>query len=79
MLCFIHKGTRPVDITIVCSKKASNFLFCFSLQISRPDLFDFNRLTPRDHMGNLNHAFDLAHRQFDIAKLLDAEGELQDF
>ena len=45
------------------------FGLCF-----RPDLLDFNRLDPADHIGNLNHAFDVADQQLGIPKILDAEG-----
>ncbi|CAI2353897.1 unnamed protein product [Caenorhabditis sp. 36 PRJEB53466] len=39
----------------------------------RPDLVDFNRLNPTDHVANLNHAFDVAEKKLEIARLLDAE------
>jgi hypothetical protein len=35
---------------------------------------NFNKLNPNDHIGNLNHAFDVAQNSFGIVKLLDAEG-----
>lgn len=39
----------------------------------RPDLVDFNRLNPNEHVDNLNHAFDVAEKKLEIARLLDAE------
>lgn len=39
----------------------------------RPDLINFDRLNPHDHIGNLNNAFDAAENQLGIARLLDAE------
>lgn len=39
----------------------------------RSDLVDFNRLNPTDHVANLNHAFDVAEKKLEIARLLDAE------
>ncbi|CAD5123350.1 DgyrCDS11708 [Dimorphilus gyrociliatus] len=39
----------------------------------RPDLINYERLSPQDHMGNLNNAFDTAENQLGIARLLDAE------
>ena len=48
----------------------SNF---FSVYI-RPDLIDYDRLHPEDHIGNLNNAFDVAANELGIPKILDAEG-----
>ena len=39
----------------------------------RPDIIDYNRLDPNDHVGNLQYAFDVAERELGIAPLLDAE------
>ena len=41
----------------------------------RPDLINYNKLHPNDHMGNLNNAFNVADNQLGINKLLDAEGK----
>ena len=40
----------------------------------RPDIINYNKLHPNDHMGNLNNAFNVAENQLGISKLLDAEG-----
>lgn len=40
----------------------------------RPDLIDYDRLHPEDHIGNLNHAFNTAANELGIPKILDAEG-----
>ncbi|PVD25646.1 hypothetical protein C0Q70_13305 [Pomacea canaliculata] len=39
----------------------------------RPDLINYDRLEPSNHMGNLNNAFDVADSQLGIPKILDAE------
>ncbi|BET01245.1 Spectrin [Nesidiocoris tenuis] len=39
----------------------------------RPDLIDFSELQPQKHIDNLNNAFDIAHSDLGIPKLLDAE------
>lgn len=44
--------------------------------IFRPDLINFDRLDPADHIGNLNNAFDIADKHLGIPKILDAEGTL---
>ncbi|KAL1131760.1 hypothetical protein AAG570_011373 [Ranatra chinensis] len=40
----------------------------------RPDLINFSQLQPGRHIDNLNNAFDIAHNELGIPKLLDAEG-----
>ncbi|XP_066903176.1 spectrin beta chain, erythrocytic isoform X2 [Halyomorpha halys] len=39
----------------------------------RPDLIDFTSLQPAKHIENLNNAFETAHQELGIPKLLDAE------
>ena len=39
----------------------------------RPDLIDFTKLDPHQHVNNLQNAFDVAERELGIAPLLDAE------
>ncbi|XP_073969406.1 spectrin beta chain, non-erythrocytic 5 kst isoform X2 [Rhodnius prolixus] len=39
----------------------------------RPDLIDFGTLQPSKHIDNLNNAFEVAHTELGIPKLLDAE------
>uniref|UniRef100_A0A5S6R1A2 Spectrin beta chain n=1 Tax=Trichuris muris TaxID=70415 RepID=A0A5S6R1A2_TRIMR len=39
----------------------------------RPDLINFNELSPNDHAANLNNAFEVAEKKLGIARLLDAE------
>ncbi|VDM97600.1 unnamed protein product [Thelazia callipaeda] len=39
----------------------------------RPDLVNYEDLSPLDAIGNLNNAFDVAEKKLEIARLLDAE------
>uniref|UniRef100_A0A0N5AM27 Spectrin beta chain n=1 Tax=Syphacia muris TaxID=451379 RepID=A0A0N5AM27_9BILA len=39
----------------------------------RPDLINYEALSPQDPVSNLNNAFDVAEREFEVARLLDAE------
>lgn len=39
----------------------------------RPDLIDYSRLDPNNHIANLQNAFDVAEQELGIAPLLDAE------
>ena len=48
---------------------------CCLLSHSRPDLVDWEALTPGDNAANLTKAFDVAERDLGIARLLDVEGK----
>lgn len=47
--------------------------FCALLDIHRPDLIDYDQLDKSDHKGNMQLAFDIAHKEIGIPKLLDVE------
>lgn len=47
--------------------------FCALLDIHRPDLIDYDSLDKADRRANMQLAFDLAHREIGIPKLLDVE------
>ncbi|KAG5941535.1 hypothetical protein E4U60_007870 [Claviceps pazoutovae] len=47
--------------------------FCALLDIHRPDLIDFEALDKSDHRGNMQLAFDIAHEEIGIPRLLDVE------
>ena len=64
-----------VDITNFSSSWRNGLGFNALIHAHRPDLIRYERLNPKDNMGNLNNAFDVAHSQLGIAKLLDAEGQ----
>lgn len=51
-----------------------HILFLFFHFMNRPDLIDYDRLHPEDHIGNLNNAFEMASNELGIPKILDAEG-----
>ena len=44
-----------------------------NIVVFRPDLINYDGLSLQDPIGNLNNAFDVAEREFEIARLLDAE------
>lgn len=43
--------------------------------LNRPHLFEYNSLLQKDPNTRLSHAFELAFRHLNIAKLLDPEGD----
>lgn len=47
--------------------------FCALLDIHRPDLIDYDTLDKSDHRGNMQLAFDIAHEEIGIPRLLDVE------
>lgn len=47
--------------------------FCALLDIHRPDLIDYDSLDKSDHRGNMQLAFDIAHKEIGIPDLLDVE------
>ncbi|KAI0166326.1 calponin homology domain-containing protein [Xylariaceae sp. FL1272] len=47
--------------------------FCALLDIHRPDLIDYDALDKSDHRGNMQLAFDIAHKEIGIPALLDVE------
>ncbi|KAM5351402.1 hypothetical protein ACJ41O_004125 [Fusarium nematophilum] len=47
--------------------------FCALLDIHRPDLIDYDALDKSDHRGNMQLAFDIAHKEIGIPRLLDVE------
>jgi hypothetical protein len=47
--------------------------FCALLDIHRPDLIDYDALDKADHRGNMQMAFDIAHKEIGIPRLLDVE------
>ncbi|KAI9901872.1 hypothetical protein N3K66_003689 [Trichothecium roseum] len=47
--------------------------FCALLDIHRPDLIEYDSLDKSDHRGNMQLAFDIAHKEIGIPNLLDVE------
>lgn len=66
-------GYPNVNIQDFSGSWRSGLGFNALIHAHRPDLIDFEKLTPTKHIDNLNNAFDVAERQLGIAKLLDPE------
>ncbi|CAD6193236.1 unnamed protein product [Caenorhabditis auriculariae] len=66
-------GYPNVRIENFTTSWRSGLAFNALIHAHRPDLVDFDKLNPNDHIGNLNHAFDVAEKKLEIARLLDAE------
>ncbi|KAL8620004.1 hypothetical protein ACOMHN_015286 [Nucella lapillus] len=66
-------GYPGVKITNFSTTWRNGLGFNALIHAHRPDLIDFDRLDPSDHMGNLNNAFDIAASELGIPKILDAE------
>lgn len=62
-----------VDVRDFSASWADGLAFCALLDIHRPDLIDFDALDKSDHRGNMQLAFDIAHKEIGIPKLLDVE------
>jgi len=62
-----------VDVRDFSTSWNDGLAFCALLDIHRPDLIDYDALDKSDHRGNMQLAFDLAHKEIGIPKLLDVE------
>lgn len=62
-----------VDVRDFSASWSDGLAFCALLDIHRPDLIDYDALDKADHRGNMQMAFDIAHKEIGIPKLLDAE------
>ncbi|CAJ2506999.1 Uu.00g081850.m01.CDS01 [Anthostomella pinea] len=62
-----------VDVRDFSASWNDGLAFCALLDIHRPDLIDYDALDKRDHRGNMQMAFDIAHKEIGIPALLDVE------
>lgn len=62
-----------VDVRNFTDSWNDGLAFCALLDIHRPDLIDYDALDKNDHRGNMQLAFDIAHKEIGIPDLLDVE------
>ncbi|KAI0392572.1 calponin homology domain-containing protein [Xylariaceae sp. FL0594] len=62
-----------VDVRDFSASWNDGLAFCALLDIHRPDLIDYDSLDKSDHRGNMQLAFDIAHKEIGIPALLDVE------
>lgn len=62
-----------VDVRDFSASWNDGLAFCALLDIHRPDLIDYDALDKSDRRGNMQMAFDIAHKEIGIPKLLDVE------
>ncbi|KAI1448439.1 calponin homology domain-containing protein [Annulohypoxylon stygium] len=64
---------EEVDVRDFSSSWNDGLAFCALLDIHRPDLIDYDALDKSDHRGNMQLAFEIAHKEIGIPDLLDVE------
>ncbi|KAL7626734.1 alpha-actinin [Parahypoxylon ruwenzoriense] len=62
-----------VDVRDFSASWNDGLAFCALLDIHRPDLIDYDALDKSDHRGNMQLAFEIAHKEIGIPDLLDVE------
>ncbi|XP_069119024.1 LOW QUALITY PROTEIN: spectrin beta chain-like [Argopecten irradians] len=67
------QGYPGVNITNFSSSWRNGLGFNALIHAHRPDLIDYDRLAPEEHIENLNNAFTCANSQLGIPPILDAE------
>lgn len=71
LLLFRYRG---VKIDNFSTSWRNGLGFNALIHAHRPDLINFDKLNPNDHIANLNNAFNVADDKLGISSLLDAEG-----
>ncbi|KAI1094534.1 hypothetical protein F5B19DRAFT_37637 [Rostrohypoxylon terebratum] len=64
---------EEVEVRDFSSSWNDGLAFCALLDIHRPDLIDYDALDKSDHRGNMQLAFEIAHKEIGIPDLLDVE------
>ncbi|XP_055956724.1 spectrin beta chain, non-erythrocytic 2 isoform X1 [Patella vulgata] len=67
------EGYPGVKITNFTTSWRNGLGFNALIHAHRPDVIDYEKLEPADHIGNLNNAFNVADSQLGIPRILDAE------
>ncbi|XP_033735465.1 spectrin beta chain, non-erythrocytic 5-like isoform X2 [Pecten maximus] len=67
------QGYPGVNITNFSTSWRNGLGFNALIHAHRPDLIDYDRLAPDEHIENLNNAFTCANSQLGIPPILDAE------
>lgn len=66
-------GYNSVNVRNFTSSWRDGLAFNAIIHKHRPDLIQFDKLTKANPVYNLNNAFNVAEREFGLAKLLDPE------
>lgn len=79
LLLWCQRKTAPyknVNVQNFHNSWKDGLAFCALIHRHRPDLINYNELSREDTVKNLTLAFDIAERELNIPKMLDAEGKL---
>lgn len=76
LLLWCQRKTAPyknVNVQNFHMSFKDGLAFCALIHRHRPELIDYDKLSKDDPMYNLNYAFEVAEKELDIPKMLDAE------
>jgi actinin alpha len=76
LLLWCQRKTQPyknVNVNNFHTSFKDGLAFCALIHRHRPDLIDYDSLKKGNDIYNLNLAFDVAEKELDIPKMLDAE------